>query len=410
MLAGIGLTHWRQFDQIDVDFHQRLTVLTGANGAGKTTILHILNRHWGWNIPYASSPRFTRKGLRKYWAGFWGEDDSDFFAEPASPQVEVGRISYVNAPDAVVTVPADVSQSFSPNISPMRDMPGVYVSSHRPLYVQQPVTEIPTQVDARQQIFDSYVNELKSLRNINRKVHSPSHKLKTSLISLAVFGYGNEAALPNPEARDTFEGFQRVLGTVLPRSLGFEALRIQTPDVILKTQTGDFSLDAVSGGISALVDVAWQVFLYSLLHDRFTVVIDEPEAHLHPQLQKEVLPNLLEAFPAVQFIVATHNPFVVTSVRESNVYVLRYNDRNRVESLLLDDLNKAGTSNEILREVLGVDSASPTWVDERFEAIVQGFADEDVTRATLAALRSELESIGLGRYVPAAIDRLMDES
>jgi len=41
-LASIRLHQWRQFDQIDIDFHPRLTVLTGANGSGKSTILSIL--------------------------------------------------------------------------------------------------------------------------------------------------------------------------------------------------------------------------------------------------------------------------------------------------------------------------------------------------------------------------------
>lgn len=409
MLKGITLDHWRQFDHVGIDFHERLTVLTGANGAGKTTILHILNRHWGWNIPYASTPRFTKKGLRKYWAGFWGESQPFGQDEPAQPQLPIGQVRYRDHGPTEITVPADVTQQFSPQIRGMPPLAGVYVPSHRPLYVQQEVDQIPTKVDARQQLFDNYLSELRGLYAINRRVQSVSHKLKTSLISLAVFGFGNQAAVPNDEARRTFEGFEQTLRVVLPNTLEFLRLRVRTPDVLLETGTGSFSLDAVSGGISALVDLAWQVFLYSTLHDEFVVVIDEPEAHLHPQLQKEVLPSLLEAFPSAQFVVATHNPFVVTSVRDSNVYVLRYNDRQRVESLLLDNLNKAGTSNEILREVLGLESASPAWVEDRFDQIVSRYAGQTLSRDLLGQLRRDLEELGLGRYVPRAIDLLIDE-
>ncbi|WP_419836937.1 AAA family ATPase [Streptomyces brasiliscabiei] len=50
---------------------------------------------------------------------------------------------------------------------------------------------------------------------------------------------------------------------------------------------------------------------------------DEPENHLHPSMQRTLVPTLLAAFPNVRFIVATHSPFVVTSTREAYVYALR---------------------------------------------------------------------------------------
>src|SRR5207249_9216056 len=115
-------------------------------------------------------------------------------------------------------------------------------------------------------------------------------------------------------------GFQNVLRIMLPASLGFKDLKVRVPDVILATGTGEFALEAVSGGIAAIIDLAWQIFIYSQLHDEFVVVIDEPEAHLHPALQQRLLPDLLRAFPRSQFIIATHNPFMVTSVADSNVY------------------------------------------------------------------------------------------
>lgn len=75
--------------------------------------------------------------------------------------------------------------------------------------------------------------------------------------------------------------------------------------------------------------------------------------------------RLLEAFPNAQFIIATHSPFMVSSVRDSFVYVLGYNPNDvvnesginsRVSSLKLDAANKAGTASEILRDVLGCQS------------------------------------------------------
>lgn len=405
MFRAIRVNNWRQFAEVAIDFHPRLTVLTGANGAGKTTLLHLLNRHWGWNIQYVSSPRSGRKGHRRYWAGFWNPEEAGS-EEPDTTTYEIGTIEYAEHPSARLTVPRDVDQTFQVKISPMPGLSGVYVPSHRPLYLHHPVENIPTKVDARKQIFDLYMAEVRNQWAVNRRVKSPSFMLKQSLISLATFSYETEAIAANPEAREAFEGFQEILAVVLPATLGFKQLRVKVPDVILETSTGDFSLDAVSGGVSALIDVAWQVFLYSSLFDEFVVVIDEPEAHLHPALQQSVLPNLLEAFPTAQFIVASHNPFVVTSAQDSAVYVLRYDQQEKVNSFLLGEVNKAGSANEILRDVLGVQSTSAQWVDDELKRVLAAFADADLTEESLERLRQDLNRLGLGRFLPQALDQL----
>jgi hypothetical protein len=52
------------------------------------------------------------------------------------------------------------------------------------------------------------------------------------------------------------------------------------------------------------------------------VLIDEPELHLHLELQYEIMPLLTELFPKIQFIVATHSPAVISSIRNATVYDL----------------------------------------------------------------------------------------
>ena len=138
---------------------------------------------------------------------------------------------------------------------------------------------------------------------------------------------------------------------------------------MLETDTGDFSLDAASGGIAALVDLAWQIHMRSRTDTAFTVLMDEPENHLHPRLQRSVLPGLLEAFPQAQFIVSSHNPFVVTSVRHSNVIVLAFDD-DRVSSTNLADVDRSATTNQVLTDVLGVPFPAPIWVEEELVRIV----------------------------------------
>jgi energy-coupling factor transporter ATP-binding protein EcfA2 len=56
----ITINGWQQFRKIDLQFHDRLTILTGANGSGKTTILRFLARHFGWDFQYLRTPYKNR--------------------------------------------------------------------------------------------------------------------------------------------------------------------------------------------------------------------------------------------------------------------------------------------------------------------------------------------------------------
>lgn len=65
-------------------------------------------------------------------------------------------------------------------------------------------------------------------------------------------------------------------------------------------------------------------------------LIDEVEAHLHISLQKKILPFLTGFFPNVQFIITTHSPFILQSLKNSVIFDLetkkRYEDFSNYSS------------------------------------------------------------------------------
>jgi predicted ATP-binding protein involved in virulence len=55
------------------------------------------------------------------------------------------------------------------------------------------------------------------------------------------------------------------------------------------------------------------------------VLIDEIDLHLHPKWQRHIVADLKKIFPCMQFIVTTHSPFIVQSLKAEELIVLDEN-------------------------------------------------------------------------------------
>ncbi|BCH63275.1 hypothetical protein RvVAT039_04910 [Agrobacterium vitis] len=235
---------------------------------------------------------------------------------------------------------------------------------------------------------------------------------------MAMFGEGNSEVEGNPAILSAYREFVEALKKVLPETLGFIGISVRPPEVVLVTKSGEFLIDAASGGVMTLIDLTWRLHMFSLNHENFVVTIDEPENHLHPTMQRTLMRRLLKAFPKAQFIIATHSPFMVSSVQDSYVYVLRYINQtsgkiedeqvmpshtSRVVSERLDTVNKAGNASEILRDVLGVSATIPEWVEEGLDQVVARYRDRDISVNTLKELRADLASLGYDEHYPTAL-------
>jgi hypothetical protein len=258
----------------------------------------------------------------------------------------------------------------------------------------QNVDQLPVNPKTIQQHYQEFQQILLSTYG-SANVRNPGLVLKQSLISLALFGYGNEAVQGNEEYKELFLGFQEILKIVLPKTLGFEKLEVRMPDVVLITRTGDFPLSSMSGGVNSLFGIAWQIHMYGADKESCTVILDEPENHLHPSMQRSLLPDLANAFPKYKFIVATHSPFIVTSNPEANVYGLVYNDSQRIVSQHLGKADLAGSPDKVLREILDVPTTLPIWVEDKISEILRKYEGQPDTEEKITQMFAELKSMGL---------------
>ncbi|MEU0553812.1 AAA family ATPase [Dactylosporangium sp. NPDC006015] len=408
MFKKILLHQWRQFGDLEIDFDPRLTVLTGQNGTGKTTILKILSQHFGWQAHLVGTPKYLNGNLT-----FRADVRRDFLQgenEEYVPSVSVGRLEYSQGEGSDIRVQTRTGDEYQPELPQRKEVVGLFVSSHRPLYQFQRISTIPTVVVQASGMYNTVLSEAANRFRPGHNFQSPSFRLKETLVSWAVFGPGSEILSPNPVALEAFRGFEDLLRQVLPADIGFHSLRIEMPEVVLQTDSGDFPLEGASGGVGAIIDLVWQVYLFVLANPNrdFALLIDEPENHLHPSLQRELMPKLLGAFPRSQIIVSTHSPFVVSADPSARVYSLRFDESNRVSAQLLDTLDKSGSANEVLRTGLGLEVTMPVWVEGKLSSIAQRFESVDaIDSDTIDELRRELRDAGLEDYTPDALTRML---
>lgn len=125
--------------------------------------------------------------------------------------------------------------------------------------------------------------------------------------------------------------------------------------VLEHPQHGLLKLNQLSDGIQNIfgmvADIAYRCYLLnSHLNENAAketegiVLIDEVDMHLHPAWQQTILQDLKIAFPKLQFIVTTHSPQVLTTVRSEcirmidgqNIYFAPAGTKGAEASRLLD--------------------------------------------------------------------------
>ena len=123
------------------------------------------------------------------------------------------------------------------------------------------------------------------------------------------------------------------------------------------------SLNQLSGGYRIVLAVAGDLarrmahgnpHLPDPLASEAIVLIDEIELHLHPSWQQRILADLGRTFPNTQFIVSTHSPQVLTTVKPEHVVELR-RERGGIVAEPASAPTYGAEAGDVLATVMGVD-------------------------------------------------------
>ncbi|WP_201986837.1 AAA family ATPase [Hymenobacter rubidus] len=160
-----------------------------------------------------------------------------------------------------------------------------------------------------------------------------------------------------------------------------------------------FTFNQLSAGFSAFLSILTELLMrVDLLRKRANdynydpcgfVLIDEPETHLHLEMQYQILPLLTNLFPNLQFIVATHSPAVASSIKNATVFDLSTGQA-------LGDEAAGSSFSELMQTHFGLENEYSNVADKILEEVTEIGQMSD-RAAALARLQHLLDE--QGRYM-----------
>lgn len=162
---------------------------------------------------------------------------------------------------------------------------------------------------------------------------------------------------------EIIQTIENIISEVAGLSIKFELL--DNPlEVVVKHNDQKIGFDVLSDGLKSLISWIADLLLrleqlpwegdIPVLERNFILFLDEIEVHLHPSLQRKVLPIVQNLFPNAQIFISTHSPFVVNSVDGAWIYKLKLENGESTISTITE--SKTGKSiNLILDEIFDVD-------------------------------------------------------
>ncbi len=178
-------------------------------------------------------------------------------------------------------------------------------------------------------------------------------------------------------------------------------------------QVEKLSLNQLSGGyrivLALAADLARRMaqgnpHMDDPLQSEAIVLIDEIELHLHPAWQQRILNDLMRTFPNAQFIVSTHSPQVLTTVEPQHIVEL-YRDGDNIVAGAPAGATYGAEAGDVLAAVMHVSERPPknafTEALEKYRRLVSEGQGE-TTEAL--KLRRKLEKLSPHDYALISAD------
>ena len=378
-LCKLKLKNYRCFEDIIIDFHENLTVIVGSNGSGKTSVLEGAAISLG--TFFLGLSGLAGVNIQKRDAHLIAYPMGESFDVQAQYPVEIvaegiiedRQISWkrsLNGKNGSTTIKEakeliEITKKLQERlregnknvILPLMAYYGTGRLLHG--YKNKKLDTFPENTK-----INGYINSLDGTANVNLMMNWFRKKTiqKIQKSELGIFSE-NELAM-----------VYQAMGACFSRITGYEDVKflfnLDTNEIdcyyrdknglVVSIPLPQMS-DGYKGTINLIADIAYRMTVLnpqlgkSILEETDGVVlIDEIDLHLHPAWQHRILSDLREIFPKIQFIVTTHAPAVISSVKSENLVILKENEPLPATAEIYGN-----DVNSILKNIMGVSERNP---------------------------------------------------
>lgn len=341
-LSKLVLHNFRKFEDYTIPLHPKLNVLIGDNNAGKTTVLDAASIALGTSLLAFSSEEAIPiekddPRLNHYYIGSVDDLQKRF---PVSITAE-GCFSGQNLTWCRELIDRDgktTTEHAMDLINVARELANKVAEGNTeiilPLVSYYGTRRLWAQKGEKKES-DSIMRFIRQSGYIDCLSADSNEKLMFKWFEkMALQEYQMHIAIPELRA------VKQAISKCLARFNGDEGAYVEFDvlnhmlDVITKDgdRTDKMPLSYMSDGYKSVLglvgDIAFRMailnpqLLDNVLQTPGVVLIDEVDLHLHPKWQQRILDDLVDIFPNVQFIVSTHAPLVIGSVRSENIIIL----------------------------------------------------------------------------------------
>ncbi|HMR86546.1 MAG TPA: AAA family ATPase [Saprospiraceae bacterium] len=349
-IEKLELIDFRGFDRLEVTFDDKLNVFIGANGAGKTSILDacslILNHYIGKLKLGSSSNHSIEQWFEPNDVNFNSKNSKiaiTFKIKDKSLIYEINKNIFetgfsFQGDDFDAYVSSFIKEATDKTSFPIL----IYFNSSKDF-------SVPT--DLKDEQIKKYNKHLPQLDAYIEACNKKTYSFKEfSLWWRIEEDKENEKRLrTDPKfrskelniVRNAQKKFLQILkgeqydSLFISRSNPDESQNFQISkegDLFLKKEDKYIKVSQLSEGEKLVIllvsDIARRLVvanpnLENILQDgNGIVLIDEVDQHLHPSWQRNIVPALQKTFPALQFILTTHSPQVLSLIKDENISLI----------------------------------------------------------------------------------------
>lgn len=421
-IQRLYLHHFRGFISREIVFPEnRIAVFIGTNGAGKSTVIEVISALLGVFADVALKKQSPKQAAKNHFNSHdiaLNQQEASIAAAWQMPNGEISTWELQLKKEGVSQIhKMEVALQWLEEqlAQPQASVPVAACYTHAGTTDKKRSGKEKLQTDRRLdalaapravlQNFDAFIGWFKASEDIENQ-----EKIRRKDLTFEL-----------PELATVRVAVSRFFSCLQNATIGNLRIERREESLLFAEKNGQsFPIEQLSAGERTLLllvaDIARKTVvanptLYGekLLQKAVGIVcIDEIEQHLHPQWQRNVITALRETFPALQLVVTTHSPQVISAVAGQSVFVL-----DNFQLIDKPKYTQGRDANSLLGELFNVAKYQPAqakMLEQIYDLLHEGrYEEAQANLRSLADLWGE-DDLEVKRAQFYLEDSLMDEN